>query len=282
MMDHRTGKWAAAILAEQKPDGTWPGTFHGLALPGKGPLTTEQALRRLHALGFTREDAPTRRCLDTMAACLRGERKIDGYWETGIDWAMYEPLMLGAWIRRFDPEQPDALAFACRWARVAEAGFASGSYDESAWNEAYEAEFRRKARHPRPLGFSALYHTMLLPVLLSPCAEEALVRHVLQTGMYYICPRSLAHPPAAFASRETAFWLEALALLAAFPSTRTHLTFAQAYLYMNVGPDGAWDLGASARDGVHFPLADSWRSAEVRKADCTSAIRRFMEMLDRQ
>ena len=82
MMDHRTGKWAAAILAEQKPDGTWPGTFHGLALPGKGPLTTEQALRRLHALGFTIAAEPIRRIVNTMASCLRGERKIDTYWET--------------------------------------------------------------------------------------------------------------------------------------------------------------------------------------------------------
>ena len=128
MTDHRTGKWAAAILAAPEADGTWGAGFHSMAQPTHAPLTTEQALRRLHVLGFTIEDEPIRRCVDTMAACLRGERKIDAYWEKGFDWAMYEPLMLAAWIRRFDPLQPDALAYARRWARVAEAGFASGAY----------------------------------------------------------------------------------------------------------------------------------------------------------
>ena len=123
-MSHRHGKWAAAILSAQQQDGTWGAGFHGMAQPTNAPLTTEQALRRLHALGFTREDEPIRRCVDTLAACLRGERKIDTYWEKGIDWAMYEPLMLSAWIRRFDPDQPDALVYAKRWAKVIEAAFA--------------------------------------------------------------------------------------------------------------------------------------------------------------
>lgn len=96
MPDHRSGKWAASILAAQHPDGTWGNMFHSMAQPTRAPLSTEQALRRLHVLGFTIADAPIRRCLDTMAACLRGERKIDAYWEKGIDWAMFEPLMLAA------------------------------------------------------------------------------------------------------------------------------------------------------------------------------------------
>lgn len=276
MMDHRTGKWAAALLAEQNPDGTWPGTFHGLAASGKAPLTTEQALRRLHALGFTREDAPIRRCLDTMAASLRGERKIDTYWETGIDWAMFEPLMLGAWIRRFDPEQPDALAFARRWARVAEAGFASGGYDVSAWNAAYEAEFRRKERHPQPLGLSPMYHAMLLPGLLSPHAERAMVRHILQGGMYYVHQPSLLDPPAEFASRQTSCWLAALELLAQYACAQEELAFVRAYLYLNQQPDGQWDLGAKSNDKVYFPLSDSWRTEALRKADCTERIQRLL------
>lgn len=78
-MSHRHGKWAAAILSAQQPDGTWGGSFHSMAHPAKAPLTTEQALRRLHALGFTGEDEPIRRYVDTMASCLRGERKIDTY-----------------------------------------------------------------------------------------------------------------------------------------------------------------------------------------------------------
>ena len=279
--DPRSGKWADAILRQQQPDGTWPGGFHGLAQPGTGKktLTTEQALRRLHVLGFTAADEPIRRCLDTMAACLRGERKIDSYWETGIDWAMYEPLMLAAWIRLYDPEQPDALAFASRWARVAEAGFSGGSHDSDAWNAACEAEFHRAARHPRPLGFSALYHTMLLPGLLSPTTEAALVRHVLHTGMYYIHERPLTPPPACFQSRETSRWLAALSLLTAYPAAREELAFAKVWLHLNARPDGAWDMGAACADRVYLPLADSWRSEAVRAADCTSYVRRALALL---
>ena len=272
----RSGKWAAGVLSQQQPDGTWPGGFHGLAAPGKSPLTTEQALRRLHALGFTGADEPVRRCLQTMTACLRGERKIDAYWEKGIDWAMYEPLMLGAWIRLFDPEQPDALAFARRWARVAEAGFSGGSYDDAAWNAAYEAEFHRAARHPRPLGFSAMYHTMLLPGLLSPAAETALVEHVLHTGMYYVHERPLTPPPASFQSRETSRWLAALSLLTAYPAAREALAFAKAWLYLHARPDGTWDMSAACADRVYLPLADSWRNEAVRRADCTCRIRSFL------
>ena len=278
--DFRQGKWAAAILSAQQPDGTWPGGFHGLASPGKAPLTTEQALRRLHALGFTIQDEPVRRCVDVMAACLRGERKIDAYWETGIDWAMFEPLMLAAWIRRFDPQQPDALAFGRRWARVAEAGFHSGEYDSAAWNNAYEAEFRRAARHPRSLGFSALYHTMLLPGLLSPSAERALVRHVLHTGMYYVHERPLTPPPAVFQSRETTRWLAALSLLTDYPAAREELTFARVWLHLNARADGTWDMGTAAADRVYLPLSDSWRSEAARIADSTAVIRRILDLLD--
>lgn len=277
--DHRSGKWARQLLAAQQPDGTWPtGCFHSMAQPGKAPLTTEQALRRLHALGFTIADEPVRRCVETLSACLRGERKIDSYWEKGIDWAMYEPLMLGAWIRRFDPANPDALALARRWARVVEAGFVSGGYDESAWNAAYEDEFHRSARHPHPIGLTPFYHAMLLPGTLSPAAESALIDHLLTRpdGMYYVYPKPLIHPPVAFASKETSYWLAALEPLAEYPCAKEKLSFAAAWLWMSIGADGQWDLGPKANDKVYFPRSDAWRSNEARKADCTERITAFL------
>jgi len=282
MTGHRTGKWATAILAAQQPDGTWPSwCFHSMARPGKAPLCTEQALRRLHALGFTTADEPVRRAVSTMAACLRGERKIDTYWETGIDWAVFEPLMLAAWIRRFSPEDPDALAHAHHWARVIEAAFATGDMDEAAYHAAYEAEFHRKERHPRPVDFSPFYHAMLLPGVLSPDAERAMLRHILARpdGMYYVYPRPLMHPPLPFASKETSQWLGALEVLAAYPAARELLAFAAAHLYLNARPDGTWDLGPKANDGVYFPLSDSWRSEALRRADCTERIQAFLHRI---
>lgn len=278
MPDHRTGKWAAAILAAQHADGTWGTAFHSMAQPDSKPLTTEQALRRLHALGFTVADEPIRRCVDTMAVCLRGERKIDAWWEQGIDWAMFEPLMLAAWIRRFAPEQPDALTFARRWAKVAEAAFAAGRYDEAAWNAAYETEFHRQERHPAPMGLWAFYHGMLLPGVLTPETENALVRHILHTGMYYVCDRPLIHPPADMASRDASRWLYALDVLAAFRHARRQLDFAAAWLHLNAA-DGQWDFGPSAKDGISFPLSDSWRTPVQRRADCTERVQGFLDKI---
>lgn len=280
MPDHRAGKWAAALLAAQNPDGTWGTCFHGLAQPTNAPLTTEQALRRLHALGFTIADEPVRRCVDTMAACLLGERKIDASWEKGIDWAMFEPLMLAAWIRRFAPSQPDALALARRWARIAEAGFASGAYDISAWNAAYEAEFHRLARHPRPLVLSAFYHGMLLPGLLTPDCERAFVRHILNAGMYYVYDRPLITPPAALYSKEASYWLAALEVLAEYPCAKRLLAFAAAWLHLSADDDGMWDFGPRANDKVYFPLSDAWRTGAIRRADCTGRVQRFLDKID--
>lgn len=283
MTDHRQGRWARELLAQQREDGTWPNwCFHSMAQPGKAPIATEQALRRLAALGFTIADEPIRRIVATMAACLRGERKIDTYRESGIDWAMFEPTMLAAWIRRFDPDQPDALAFAQRWAKVVEAAFSQGILADDAYRAAYEAEFRRRDRHPQPLAFMPFYHAMLLPGTLAPETEGAMARHILDRpdGMYYISPRPLRYPPEEFATKETALWLEALELLAAFPAAREELAFAAAWLHMSADPDGAWDLGSKAADKVHFPLSDSWRSAAVRRADCTERIRAFLNRLE--
>ncbi len=112
----------------QNPDGTWGSQFHTLSMPDRrqGLITTEQALRRLKILGFTIEDEPIRRAVDCMCACLRGERKIDDYWEKGHDWALFTRLMLGAWVREFTPEEPEALDVARQWARVIESTFANG------------------------------------------------------------------------------------------------------------------------------------------------------------
>ena len=87
------------------------------------------------------------------------------------------------------------------------------------------------------------------------------------------------YPPASFASKETSCWLAALELLAAYPAAWTQVTFAAAHLYLNISPDGQWDLDTKANDRIYFPLSDSWRTAAIRKADCTERIRRFLDKI---
>lgn len=72
---YRNTKWANEIRKLQDAEGKW-GWFHTLSRPSSGVITTEQALRRLHCLGFTMEDDCIQKAVAYMDACLRGEKEI--------------------------------------------------------------------------------------------------------------------------------------------------------------------------------------------------------------
>ena len=77
MSDYKTGRWAKQILDSRDSEGMW-GNFHTLSQPvGNKEITTEQALRRLRILGFTKDDEPIRWVLDRMCLCVSGRKKIE-------------------------------------------------------------------------------------------------------------------------------------------------------------------------------------------------------------
>lgn len=281
-MDHREGRWAKEILACQHADGTWGNMFHSLAQPdGKHPLTTEQALRRLMRLGFTAQDEAIRKALDCMAACLRGERKIDNYWEKGQDWAQYTRLMLSAWIRAFDPDQPEALAFARKWAEPVEKAFAGGKYDDVVYQTAYAQTFYDGAKPPQRANLAVLYPVQVLQGVLTQATEQRLIQYLLagEKGIYYMYDKPLNQLPAVFASKETSRYLAAVELLAGYPAGRKLLSFVTDWLEANRDAEGQWDLGPKAKDMVYLPLSDDWRSARFRKQDCTERIEALLNQL---
>ena len=284
MAEFSEGRWARELLALQNPDGTWGSQFHTLSMPDRrrGLPTTEQALRRLKVLGFTLEDEPIRRAVDCMTACLRGERKIDDYWEKGHDWALFTRLMLSAWVREFWPEEPNALAFARRWAGVLEKAFQGGRYDDAAYREAYGEAFASPIRGGRERDFVDFYHVALVKGLLTEETECAFVDYVLEKpeGIYYICNGPMTRLPGEFASRETVGYLRGLELLAGYEQARKRLGFAADWLRACRDPDGCWDLGPKAKDGVSLPLSDSWRQRGARKADCTRWVGGVLESLE--
>lgn len=95
-MSHKDGKWAEQILAARHTDGMW-GNFHTLSRPVNGKsITTEQAIRRLYRLGYTMEDEVIQRVVHRMVLCIKGEQKIDDYYEKKHDWPFFEKLMLSA------------------------------------------------------------------------------------------------------------------------------------------------------------------------------------------
>lgn len=266
----------------QNPDGTWGSQFHTLSMPDRrqGLITTEQALRRLKILGFTIGDEPIKRAVGCMCACLRGERRIDDYWEKGHDWALFTRMMLSAWVLEFSPE-PEALEFAQSWTRVIEEAFKDGNYDDSAYRAAYTEEFRSPIRGGRERDFVDFYHVSLLKGQLSEEIESRFLDYVIgkPEGIYYICDGPVLSLPGEFASRETVRYLAAVELLLGYRLAAHKLQFAADWLGQNRGSDGLWDLGPKSRDGVHLPLSDSWRRKGARQADCTEWIASILDQL---
>lgn len=283
-MDHKKGKWAREILDVQHDDGTWGMKFHSMVLnqsSNRHPLTTEQALFRLKILGFDSSDEPIRKTVDCMKACLRGDRKIDDYWEKTHDWDLFTQLMLSTWVKIFEPEDKLSLAFAYRWAEVIETAFSSGCFTQEAYAKAYIAQFGKKPRGGREIGFVDFYHISLLQGVLSPETEDLLLDYVLSKpdGIYYICKKPLNVLPQTFASKEASHYLGALELLAGYHLAKAKLTFAVNWLNECRDENEYWDFGTKANDKAYFPLSDSWRASEDRRTDCTERVTKFIKKI---
>ncbi|MGI6643304.1 MAG: hypothetical protein ACOX3V_04805 [Bacillota bacterium] len=124
-MAYKDSKWASQILALQHDDGSWV-HFHTLSNPTKSQLmTTEQALRRLRILGFTKDDEPICCAMHYMEANLANPEPTV-FHEKKHDSKTYGDLMLDAWLRLFDSENKSALSVAKKWALIIEAAFADG------------------------------------------------------------------------------------------------------------------------------------------------------------
>lgn len=280
---HKDGKWARQLL-ESRNEGLWGACFHTLSQPASGKaLTTEQAIRRLRILGFTREDEAIQTVLTRMCQCVNGERRIDGYSEKMIDWPLFERLMLSAWIRLFDPENETGLCVARQWAAVAVGAFEGGRYSREGEAAAFAAQFGRKPKSAFETGFGMFYHAALLRDVLPPETENLLLAYWLARpeGMYYIYQKPLCEPPATFSSLDASRYLAAIEVLADYGRARENLAFVAAWLEAHRCEDGRWDMGAGAKDGIYLPLSDSWRTQEARRQDCTERISRLLDKINR-
>lgn len=258
------------------------GNFHTLSRPAHNKaITTEQAIRRLGVLGFTKEDEAVRTVLDRMCLCVLGQEKIDSYYEKTHDWPLFEKLMLSAWIRIFDPANEIALSVARQWAFIVEKAFGSGRYDENDDREAFYLQFGRKPKSGFETGFGAFYHVALLQGVLTDETESLLLDYYLTRpeGIYYIYDKCLGTLPEVFASKKTSCYLAAMELLSGYRQAKGKLGFVAEWLTANRNEEGKWDLGTGVKDGVYFPLSDSWRKQEYRVSDCTERITRLLQKL---
>jgi len=280
-MDCKSSKWAKEILALRNESGNW-GNFHTLSVPDKKKaLTTEQAIRRLKILGYTKDDEVISSVLKQMESAVKGESKIDGYFEKKHDWPFFEKLMLSAWIRIFDPGNVYALEVAKNWAEIAEKAFKSGEYNNEEDIKAFTEWKGRKPKSEFETGFGMFYHAVLLRDVLSEKTEKAFLDYCLNRpeGMGYIYNKELITPPENFDSRESSCYIAAIEVLAEYKYAKEKLGFVKDWLLKNQCQSGRWDFGSKSNDKVYFPLSDSWRNKEDRIMDSTVRVQKLLEKI---
>lgn len=279
----KESRWAEVIISLQNSDGSW-GFFHSLSCNFKcSSITTEQALRRLQILGFTMDDEPIQKAVSYMHSCLAGERQIPDRREKLHDWDLFTSLMLSTWIRRFTSDDPLANRTAERWAEVISNAFSDGTYHHDRYVKAYKQVFKKAPRGGRFVDFVSFYTVSLLADFLEAPLEEALFDYILShdTGIYYIYEHCLLNTPEVFKSKQASRFIGAIELLSEYknPRCKAKLKYVADWLLRNSEPDGTWDMGSASKDGMYFPLSDSWRLEETRKIDCTYRISRLFERL---
>ncbi len=283
MLELKDSRWAHEIVSLQSEEGNW-GYFHTLSNPTKSrPMTTEQALRRLQILGFSIDDLPIKKAVSYLHDCLTGAKQIPDRREKLHNWDIFTPLMFSTWIRRFTLDDALANQTASLWAEILGHAFMSGIYDHNRYVKAYHQVFNLNPRGGRLIDFVNFYLVSILSNLLDEKSEQSLFDYLLnhESGIYYIYGESLSHPPQDFQSKQASRYLGAIELLAAYhnPHCKAKLKFVGEWLDQNRDPDGLWDMGSSVKDGIYFPLSDSWRTIEARKQDCTYRITKLISNL---
>ena len=278
----RHSKWIDQIVELQQPDGSW-GCFHTLSRPTKAhPMTTEQALRRLKALGMTLDDGPIHRAVRYMKQVLNHRIVPPDGREQVLNWDAFEQMMMAVWIRQFAPCDEQAMDIARFWVALLDVAFASGQFDSVAYEVAYRERIPKLHAKERLIGVPQFYMVALLWDVLDVDTERAFVDHIINnsSGIYYIYDSSIADVPTQFASLNASRYLGAIECLAGYRCAGEKLKFAVDWIVSHKD-DSGWDMGASVKDGIYFPISDSWRKAEWRRDDCTARIEQLLRRLGR-
>ena len=281
MTNYKNSKWASEIIELQKDDGSW-GYFHTLSNPSKrNPITTEQAIRRLEILGYTINDKPIIKAVSFMQDCLVGKKAIPDRREKIHNWDIFTALMLSTWIRRFIKDDYNANDVGKKWAEIISHAFKNGVYDNNLYVDTYKKVHRLPPKGGRLLDIANFYHVSLVTDLLDDKIALALIEYILQnqSGIYYIYGKQLSILPQTFKSKEASRYITAIELLSEYrnPGCKEKLMYVVEWLNINKEHEGYWDMGTKVKDGVKFPLSDSWRKKELRIKDCTYRISKLIK-----
>lgn len=275
--------WAGKILSAQNSDGSW-GFFHSMcSISGSKRITTEQALRRLRKLGFTKEDKVISKALSYIQKCLEGSVFIPDRREKFRDWDVFFSFIFSAWLKLFDAQTPQSEEIALKLGTVVEKAFEQKVFNIGLYLSEFEKRFGVKPHNERNFDFVSFYQVVLLKDILTRQTEQLMLKYILNKddGIYYIYNKKLSLLPAEFKSLQTVRYLDAVELIAEYRYSSSCLAFVSDWLKHNVQEDGSWDLGAKAKDNINFPISDSWRSSDSRKKDCTTRVNRLMCMIQK-
>jgi len=287
-VDYKSGKWAAQIIDLQRDDGCWGDNFHTLSDPvPKCPITTEQALRRLRILGFTKEDNVIAKALSYMHDCLAGKKTVPGGREKATDGEIFIELMIAAWIRKFTRDDVLANNIAKKWNAVVSTAFRSGEYDPDAYiNTFYEImkpAYGTVKRTKQLFRIECFYPISLLAGEIDESIEKAYFDYIMnsQTAFYYGHSGAITRLPNDFRSKDASRYLAAVELYCEYPNKycKDSLKFVADWINENKNKDGNWDMGRKVKDGVYFPLSDSWRDANCIVQDCTYRISKIISAI---
>ena len=281
-IDRCDNKWVRHITNLQHEDGS-SGYFHSLGQPTAAqPMSTEQALRRLRILGLTKDDEPVDRALCYLRDCLSGKLQPPDRREKVLNWDVFEAHMIAAWIRIFVPDDLLALPVARMWADIITLSFSTGAFNA----DMYASEYRKRIpilnKGERMIALPQFYMVNLLKGLLNKENERCFIDFVINhpDGILYVNNSAIVDLPAEFTSSQASSYLAALEQLAGYSCAGEKLRFAVEWIIKHKDDNGEWDMGASAKDGIHFPLSDSWRKPENRRRDCTVRIEKLLKALE--
>lgn len=273
-------KWVKDLISIQQSNGSF-GYFHSLNYSKGNFITTEQALRRLKILGLDNRDLCIQNTIAYLQRFLEGKEDFPDRKEKLHDWTIFTHLMVAAQIRQFDPYNKVALEIANKWKLIIEYSFCDNFFDKKRYEEVYIETFSKKPSGGRLIDFVNFYPVVLLNGILKKEKEEVIIEYILNksNGIYYIYDNCIKTLPKSFNSKESSKYLTAIELLSTYNYGKKKLRFVSEWLMNNVSADGFWDMGINVKDGMIYPLSNSWRNKFNRKIDCTVRIMKILTSL---
>ncbi|GAU75437.1 hypothetical protein [Fusibacter sp. 3D3] len=69
-------------------------------------------------------------------------------------------------------------------------------------------------------------------------------------------------------------------MLSEYDGYSSKSSFVKEWLIENIEEEGLWDFTSKTKDGIYFPLSDSWSEAVNRKYDSTYIVLKLIENME--